>query len=375
MNENDKLSKIEDDEKIIKENEVINQIYTENANNLEINLKSMNESIDKNDVKHTNSNNKFYDENNLENKTEKIYSQEEPECQVNISNNKKDCTNDTKNKEIKDIINENNSNSSNEEKKVNGEINNKEESSLKNFYTNESNNTDTSDLSDKAEKCNVYSSSSIKKNYKVLFKIILIGDSGIGKTSIINRYINNYFADKYLCTIGVDFMMKTININNNLIKLQIWDTAGMERYRNITTSYYRGANAAIIAFDLTDHKSFENVSYWLNLYYSYCNQAIAKCLILLGNKSDLNSERTVDKQEIDELLNTNKSIIYYEVSAKTGDMIDTVFNKIADKIYTEITDDKNNDIYDIRPTDSYRSINIVEFKDYINNKKKKKCKC
>ena len=84
-----------------------------------------------------------------------------------------------------------------------------------------------------------------------IFKLILIGDSNTGKTSLINRYVHNTFDKKHMCTIGVDFMMKRLIVNNQPIKLQIWDTAGMERYKQITSSYYRGANGAVVVFDLS----------------------------------------------------------------------------------------------------------------------------
>ena len=100
-----------------------------------------------------------------------------------------------------------------------------------------------------------------ENSYKFIFKIILIGASGTGKTSLINRYIYNNFHEKYLCTIGVDFMMKKVVLDDNtVIKLQIWDTAGMEKYKQITSTYYRGAQGAIVVFDLSSQTSFNSVS-------------------------------------------------------------------------------------------------------------------
>ena len=96
--------------------------------------------------------------------------------------------------------------------------------------------------------------------YNYIFKIIIIGDSNTGKTSILNRYVKRTFNEHYVCTMGVDFLMKTIILNNSLMKLQLWDTAGMEKFKHITHSYYRGAHAAIICFDLTSRVSFKSLN-------------------------------------------------------------------------------------------------------------------
>ena len=219
---------------------------------------------------------------------------------------------------------------------------------------------------------NVSENSEGSRNYQILFKVILIGDSGIGKTSIINRYVNNIYTEKYLCTIGVDFLTKSFEIEDVNIKLQIWDTAGMERYRQITTSYYRGANAAVIAFDLTNRKSFENIKKWINLYYEYSNPLISKSITIVGNKSDLIAERSVKSEEIEELLKINTGFSYEEVSAKTGENIDSIFDKIALRLFKELKTTGN--LLDIKDKNhssgSYKSINSFEL-----IQKRKKCKC
>lgn len=217
------------------------------------------------------------------------------------------------------------------------------------------------------------SESSENKNYQILFKIILIGDSGIGKTSLINQYINSLFSEKYLCTIGVDFMMKSIEIEETVIKLQIWDTAGMERYRNITTSYYRGANAAIMAFDLSNRKSFENLKYWINLYLEHSNQIISKMIVIVGNKADLESKKQVSKEDIEELMKTNPSFIYFEVSAKSGLNVELLFQSIAEKLYSDLKINGLADLKDRRNTGSYKSISTGDFVNIL--KKSRKCKC
>ena len=101
-------------------------------------------------------------------------------------------------------------------------------------------------------------------NYDYLFKILLIGDSGVGKSCLILRFAENMFIDSYISTIGVDFKIKTISLFGKIVKLQIWDTAGQERFRTITTSYYRGSHAILIVYDITSMESFRNVTSWLN---------------------------------------------------------------------------------------------------------------
>ena len=107
--------------------------------------------------------------------------------------------------------------------------------------------------------------------YEYIFKIILIGSSGVGKSSILQRYIQKTFNDSYTSTIGVDFFMKTINIGEKSIKLQLWDTAGTEKFRSITTGYYRGADAAFVVFDLSSKSSFKTIDEWIDNYYKYKN--------------------------------------------------------------------------------------------------------
>lgn len=216
-------------------------------------------------------------------------------------------------------------------------------------------------------------SNNSSKSYQILFKIILIGDSGIGKTSLINRYVKNEFSEKHLCTIGVDFMMKTLEVNDVNIKLQVWDTAGMERYRQITTSYYKGANAAIIAFDLTNRKSFESLKYWITLYYDYCNQLISKCIAIVGNKLDAEHKREVTKEDIEDFLKINPHLMYYEVSAKSGEGVENLFTNLAERLYNEVINNGFSDFKDRRNTGSYKSINTGDFENLL--KKNKKCKC
>ena len=166
-------------------------------------------------------------------------------------------------------------------------------------------------------------------DYQFIFKLILIGNSGVGKSSIIQRYMKKTFEDSYKCTIGVDFLMKTLEIKGKTVKLQLWDTAGQEKYKSMVSSYYRGANVALVVFDLTNHSSFDSLPLWIENYYK--NGPEQKNTILIGNKNDLVDERQVTQEEA-ELFSETNNMIYFETSAKEGDNIEYVFNYTAEKL-------------------------------------------
>ena len=122
-------------------------------------------------------------------------------------------------------------------------------------------------------------------------KVIIIGDSGIGKTVLITRFCESTFKESYVATIGVDFKIKTMNVGNRRYKLQIWDTAGQERFKNITQTYYKGAAGIILTYSIVDRNSFDNVDRWI--HQIECNAPADVSKVLLGTKSDLNYERQV----------------------------------------------------------------------------------
>lgn len=174
-----------------------------------------------------------------------------------------------------------------------------------------------------------------ENSYKFIFKIILIGDSGTGKTSLINRYIYNNFHEKYLCTIGVDFMMKKVVLDDNtVIKLQIWDTAGMEKYKQITSTYYRGAQGAIVVFDLSSQTSFNSVSKWVNDFKQISNPNYHQTIYIVGNKNDLVDKREVTQEDIDNYCEMN-NFAYLETSAKTGEGVEKMFMGFAKELVTK----------------------------------------
>ena len=163
----------------------------------------------------------------------------------------------------------------------------------------------------------------ISQDYDYLFKVLLLGDSDVGKSSLILRYTEETFNSKLVNSIGVDFKMKKKEIDGKIIKVQIWDTAGHERFRSITYSYYRGANAIIIVFDLSDKKSFISITEWLKQIEKHAKENVFKFLV--GNKSDLIDERKVTYEEAKQYADEH-DLPYIETSAKEGININELFD-------------------------------------------------
>ncbi len=163
--------------------------------------------------------------------------------------------------------------------------------------------------------------------YDYLFKILIIGDSGVGKSSILLRFTEDTFSSQYISTIGVDFKIRTIEQDGKHIKLQIWDTAGQERFRTITSSYYRGAHGIMIVYDVTDPESFENVKQWITEINRYSSESVNK--LLIGNKID--RPRIVSTQSGQDFANL-LGIEFVETSAKDTTNIDQAFYKLSSNI-------------------------------------------
>ena len=133
------------------------------------------------------------------------------------------------------------------------------------------------------------------EEYDMIFKVVLIGDSGVGKSNIMSRYLKDEFSIETKTTVGVEFGAKKIELNGNNIKAQIWDTAGQERYKSITNAYYKGSKGALLVYDITKKDSFDNIDRWITELKNNGDPEVT--IILIGNKSDLDSERQVTKDE------------------------------------------------------------------------------
>jgi len=165
--------------------------------------------------------------------------------------------------------------------------------------------------------------------YDYLFKLIIIGDSGVGKSSVLSQYVDQTFINSHISTIGVDFKITNVNIGDKIAKLQIWDTAGQERFRTITTNYYRGAHGIILVYDVTNRESFDNIVNWVDNIERYSKNPR---LILIGNKTDLPNKRVVSYEEALDYSNS-LGLSFLETSAKNNLNIEDIFTKLVHDIY------------------------------------------
>ncbi|ORX88531.1 small GTPase [Basidiobolus meristosporus CBS 931.73] len=166
--------------------------------------------------------------------------------------------------------------------------------------------------------------------YDYLFKVVLIGDSGVGKSNLLSRFTRNEFNLESKSTIGVEFATRTIQVEGKTIKAQIWDTAGQERYRAITSAYYRGAVGALLVYDIAKHVTYENVNRWLKELRDHADNNIV--VMLVGNKSDLRHLRAVPTDEAKQY-STENQLSFIETSALDSSNVELAFQKILTEIY------------------------------------------
>uniref|UniRef100_A0A0X3NPX2 Ras-related protein Rab-13 n=1 Tax=Schistocephalus solidus TaxID=70667 RepID=A0A0X3NPX2_SCHSO len=185
----------------------------------------------------------------------------------------------------------------------------------------------------------------MSKDYDYLFKLLLIGDSGVGKTSLLIKFAEDQFFSTFIATIGIDFKVRTIYLDGKKIKLQIWDTAGQERFRTITTAYYRGAMGIMLVYDITQALSFRNIKNWLDNISQHGNSDVER--MLLGNKCDMSSQRQVTEEEARRYAESN-GIRFLETSAKDGLNVNEAFEVLAHDIKVKI--EKRMDAVPPQPT-------------------------
>ncbi|EGG05006.1 uncharacterized protein MELLADRAFT_37102 [Melampsora larici-populina 98AG31] len=172
-------------------------------------------------------------------------------------------------------------------------------------------------------------------HYDFLIKLLLIGDSGVGKSCLLLRFCDDAYTPSFITTIGIDFKIRTIELDGKRIKLQIWDTAGQERFRTITTAYYRGAMGILLVYDVTDDKSFTNIRTWHSNIDQHASEGVNK--ILLGNKCDSTDKKVISEEQGRELA-TELGISFMETSAKTNTNVEEAFFSLARDIKTRLID-------------------------------------
>lgn len=168
-----------------------------------------------------------------------------------------------------------------------------------------------------------------QKDYDYLFKLVLIGDSGVGKSCLLLRFADDAFTESYISTIGVDFRFRTVKIDKKTVKLQIWDTAGQERFRTITSAYYRGADGIIMVYDVTSSDSFDHVNDWLKEVNRYASEGT--CKLLVGNKSDRVADKVVESAQAKEFAD-DLGIAFLETSAKSAKNVEEAFLTLAGEL-------------------------------------------
>ena len=199
-------------------------------------------------------------------------------------------------------------------------------------------------------------------NYDIKCQLLIIGDSTVGKTSILSRYANGTFNSSYLATVGLDNFTKDELIDNKMVRIKIWDTAGQERYKSLTKGFFRNAQGIMIVYDVTNSETFENLKYWIQSIKTQMESEIDKIpVIIIGNKVD--SEEREIKIEEAQLFSKNQNYPYFETSAKTGLNIDDTIRFLVSEVINKKSGNKtNND-------------NIKISGDDGNNNEKSKCAC
>ena len=212
-------------------------------------------------------------------------------------------------------------------------------------------------------------------NFNFLLKYIIIGDSSVGKSNILLKYIHDKFNDDYVTTIGVEFGAKNLNIKDKVYRIQIWDTAGQEMFRSITRAYYKNSVCACVVYDITRKTSFDNVKSWIEDCKKHSPKTIF--LVLIGNKVDLENSREVSYEE-GEAAAKQYGMLFYETSAKTGKNINEFFEQSCQEIDRRIENgfyNLNRDTCGIKLGVANSENVVLDSKSINETEKKKKKKC
>ena len=201
-------------------------------------------------------------------------------------------------------------------------------------------------------------------NYDKTLQILIIGDSLVGKTCLIQRYANGIFKEDYIGTVGLDFYTKQEMINNLTVSIKLWDTVGQERFKALTASFFRNADGVVLAYDVTDSESFDNLKFWINsIKTNLFEKNIFIPIIIIGNKIDLEDMRDISKDIANKFAKEN-NFKYFETSAKTGEGVDEAFRDLVNQILAN--SDKNEEAAKER-----KSVKIED--NQVDKKKKKGC--
>ncbi|XP_057721003.1 ras-related protein RABE1d-like [Arachis stenosperma] len=175
-----------------------------------------------------------------------------------------------------------------------------------------------------------------RADYDYLIKLLLIGDSGVGKSCLLLRFTDDTFTTSFITTIGIDFKIRTVELDGKRIKLQIWDTAGQERFRTITSAYYRGAMGILLVYDITDESSFENIRNWIRNIEEHASDNVNR--ILVGNKADMDESKRVVPTSKGQALANEYGIKFFETSAKTNLNVEKIFLSISREVKHRLSD-------------------------------------
>jgi Ras-related protein Rab-11A len=207
-------------------------------------------------------------------------------------------------------------------------------------------------------------------NYDLIFKIVLIGDSGVGKTNILSRYINNEFSLATQSTVGVEFGSKIIKKNGKVIKLQIWDTAGQERYKSITSAYYKGSKGAFVVYDITRKTTYDNIDKWIGELKTNGSEDVL--IMLVGNKSDLEEKREVITEEVEKKAQEQK-LAFCETSALNGKNVEYAFENLINEILKKVEKEKINEAKQLSESKAITLETADRKQNEKDSKNKKKC--